>query len=220
MGTHNFCFNFGFFNDFFAANPGIKKCDVMKEMGMSDYYTLRRWFDGETMIPLHQLMKFCNLYSVPVTAFFFDEHADDESVFSPVFEGAMTEPLKGWPKKKNTVGIKTGDSRTAVHYFSNLPSYCRTATRTDSIAEGQTMRGAMVREAPARRLSTTATDTVAVAQQEARLSHNERMKYLDIIDKLSKRITEMSQYASADKHQVINQYGHHGMVSDNMSDNE
>ena len=79
--SHNFCYNYSFLSDWMKANPHIKRMDLLNTLEMCDYGTLAKWLNGVTMMPLTQIMKFCNRYNVPITAFFYDELADDNSVF-------------------------------------------------------------------------------------------------------------------------------------------
>lgn len=213
MITHNYCYNFSFFTDFFAANPGIKKYDVLSEMGMKDYNTLKRWFDGVTMMPLHQLMKFCNLYSVPITAFFLDENATADALVPAVPVGTSIEPVDGWKALKAGAGVKIGPSHTEVHYCSNLPVYCKSDA---DIA-------AMITSSPITQNPTSITQNPTPITQNPKpitppsspLAHEERMRYLDIIEKLSNQVAQLSQsLASSEKKQIINRHEHYTMVGE------
>jgi len=66
MKEHNIVYNYGFLADWMKANPSIKRNEILSSMEMSDYNTLRNWVDGATMLPLTQLMKFCNRFNVRV----------------------------------------------------------------------------------------------------------------------------------------------------------
>lgn len=226
MITHNYCYNFSFFADFFAANPGIKKYDVLREMGMKDYSTLQRWMDGVTLMPLHQLMKFCNLYSVPITAMFLDENAEASSLVPAVPDGARIEPVGGWKDIKKGAGIKIGPSRVDVHYCSNLPAYCKTDADITAMTAGGT--GPAVSSPTVSPVQTVASSPTAPQKQtvvssptpppeprERGLAHAERMRYLDIIEKLSSQVAQLSQaLATSEKKQIINRHEHYTMVGE------
>lgn len=193
MNTHNFCYNFGFLADWFRANPKMKKYDVLHEMGMSDYKTLQNWIEGVTIMPTTQIMRFCNLYNVPITAFFFDEEATEQSVFSPIHDGAAIEPTGGWKESVRRVGIKVGDPRTKVHNISVLPHYCKDGCITSDSTSPRTKTNPQARQND--------------------ISQQERMRYLEIIDRLTQRITELSQNHD-EKKQVINRYEHYGIAAE------
>lgn len=218
MITHNYCYNFGFFRDFFAANPGIKKYDVMHEMGMSDYATIKRWFSGESMMPLHQLMKFCNLYSVPITAVFLDENADGNGTVPPVHSVADTEPQGGWKELKRGAGVKIGPSRTDVHYCSNLPSYCKTDEELRGMVHAECSHHAAPRQraaTPHPEVQSEVSPTPSPSTpKDSGMSYEERMRYLDIIERQSKQIAQLAQSMANDKKQVINRYEHYGVVGE------
>jgi hypothetical protein len=194
MNTHNFCYNFGFLADWFRANPKIKKYDVLHEMGMSDYKTLQNWIDGVTIMPTTQIMRFCNLYNVPITAFFFDENAEEDSVFSPIHAGATIEPVGGWKETTRRAGIKVCDPRTNIHNVSELPPYCK---------DGMITYNGDVTPHPTQVQTAKTND----------MGYQERMHYLDIIDRLTQRITELSQPRD-EKKQIINRYEHYGMAAE------
>ena len=97
--SHNFCYNYSFLSDWMKANPHIKRMDLLNTLEMCDYGTLAKWLNGVTMMPLTQIMKFCNRYDVPITAFFYDELADDNSVFSPSIHTTLSPHcIHRWPE--------------------------------------------------------------------------------------------------------------------------
>lgn len=173
--AHNYVYNYGFLADWMKANPGIKRGDILQGMDMSDYGTLAKWTSGETMMPLAQMMKFCNAFSVPVTAFFMDENADDGSSVAPILPDAQIEPAGGWPDSSRKAGIKVCDPRTTTHQPSKLPEYVRTAS-TEQPAKGEALK---VHETPG-------TEGEVIPQ-------NERLRYLDMIEKLNDRVMKLSE---------------------------
>ena len=138
--SHNFCYNYSFLSDWMKVNPHIKRMDLLNTLEMCDYGTLAKWLNGVTMMPLTQIMKFCNRYNVPITAFFYDELADDNSVFSPLHIDAMIEPANGWPDSNRKAGIKVCDPRSTEHIVSNLPKYVRLAANIQSKKEDTTQQ--------------------------------------------------------------------------------
>lgn len=172
MKDYNFVYNYGFLVDWFDANPSIKRYEVLKNLGMTDYRTLQNWIEGLTMMPLTQMMKFCNLYNVPITSFFFSEGADDQSVFAPITANAKIEPLGGWKSNEKRAGIKMGDPRCEEHISSNLPSYIRSVTTLSAINN---------------------------EHSEKTLEEDERIRYLTIIENLSNHIVELSRNKTRSK---------------------
>ena len=154
------------------ANPHIKRMDLLNNLEMCDYGTLAKWLNGVTMMPLTQMMKFCNRYSVPITAFFYDELADDNSVFSPLNIDAMIEPAKGWPDSNRKAGIKVCDPRSAEHIDSNLPKYVRLASNRQSKKE----------ESNSSLMSNISSSDMNI---------EERNKFLDVIKKQNDIIIEL-----------------------------
>lgn len=172
--SHNFCYNYSFLSDWMKANPHIKRMDLLNTLEMCDYGTLAKWLNGVTMMPLTQIMKFCNRYNVPITAFFYDELADDKSVFSPLHIDAMIEPANGWPDSNRKAGIKVCDPRSSEHIVSNLPKYVRLANNIQSKKE----------------------DTNSFIIDKAcsdEMNIDERSKFLDIIKKQNDIIMKLMQ---------------------------
>ncbi len=166
MKEHNIVYNYGFLTDWMQANPSIKRNEILLSMEMSDYNTLRNWVDGVTMLPLTQLMKFCNRFNVPITAFFLDEKADDTSIMAPIAPDSMIEPAGGWPDSSRKAGIKVCDPRSNVHMITNMPDYIKERKTTDICEQNL---------------------------DNSEIPENERMRYLDIIEKLNDRLMALSE---------------------------
>lgn len=166
MKEHNIVYNYGFLADWMQANPSIRRNEILQSMEMCDYNTLRNWVEGATMLPLTQLMKFCNRFNVPITAFFLDEKADDTSVIAPITPSSMIEPAGGWPDSSRKAGIKVCDPRSNVHMITAMPDYIRTSKPYD-ISEQNA--------------------------EDSSISEKERMRYLDIIEKLNDRVMALSE---------------------------
>ena len=166
MKEHNIVYNYGFLTDWMKANPSIKRNEILQSMEMSDYNTLRNWVEGATMLPLTQLMKFCNRFNVPITAFFLDEKADETSIIVPITPNSMIEPAGGWPDSSRKAGIKVCDPRSNIHMITAMPEYIRTK-RTNDVCE-----------------QTTENDSV---------SEKERMRYLDLIEKLNGQVLDLTR---------------------------
>ena len=167
MKEHNIVYNYGFLADWMRANPSIKRNEILQSMEMSDYNTLRNWVDGVTMLPLTQLMKFCNRFNVPITAFFLDEKADDTSIIAPITPGSMIEPAGGWPDSSRKAGIKVCDPRSNIHMITNMPNYIKMEEHS-GICEQK-------------------SDIISSIPEK------ERMRYLDIIEKLNDRLMALSE---------------------------
>lgn len=167
MKEHNIVYNYEFLADWMQANPSIKRNEILRSMEMSDYNTLRKWVDGATMLPLTQLMKFCNRFNVPITAFFLDEKADDTSIIAPITPSSMIEPAGGWPDPSRKAGIKVCDPRSNIHMITNMPDYIK-------------------KENPSG-ISEQASDDVSSVPEK------ERMRYIDIIEKLNDRLMALSE---------------------------
>ncbi len=174
MNEHNYVYNYGFLEDWMKANPRINRSELLKSIGMQDYGTLSKWFDGKTMIPLGQMMKFCNRWNVPITAFFLDEMANGTSAVAPISSEMKIKPLGGWPQDDRKAGKKVQDPRTTEHESSALPDYIPTNVNKNYTKGGENSNGC--------------ENTTLNA-----LSQNERSQYISAINNLTERIAEMSR---------------------------
>lgn len=214
MKNHNFCYNYGFLADWLKANPEIKRYGLLDMLDMSYYKTLQNWMDGVTMMPLTQMMKFCNLFNVPITAFFLDDYADEESVFNAPNAESMTEPAGGWKESDRTAGIKSGDPRTERHQMSQLPAYCKSGHVSNNAGKADR------EDAPATAQQEFAPlDAKALLDLEHKHS-DERQRLLDMIENLQKQnaaLLQMLGGAPARPYQVVEEYEpdtHYGMVAE------
>lgn len=174
MKSHNFVYNYGFLADWRKANPTVKRNELLQCFDMGDYATLAKWIKGETMMPLGQMLRFCNQYSVPI-AFFFDEKATKGDLLAPITINSFIEPSGGWPNTGRKAGMKVYDPRTTMHYPSNLPPYVPTV-------QNATKENNNEGDNPAKQQ--TAQDC---------LTSEERMEYLRTINKLNDRVLELVQ---------------------------
>lgn len=172
MKVYNFVYNYGFLADWMKANADIKRGELLRSLDMSDYGTLGKWIDGATMMPMVQMLKFCNRWCVPVSAFFLDGKAEDGDVYAPITPESNIEPAGGWPDASRKAGIKICDPRTNIHMPSRLPEYIHHAELTTP--------------------PPVKPETKEDAPQQQGVSDMERIRYLDIIEKLNDRVLELS----------------------------
>lgn len=173
MKLYNFVYNYGFLSDWMKANPEIKRGEILRSIDMTDYGTLGKWIDGVTMMPMAQMMKFCNRWCVPVSAFFLNEKAEPGDVYAPITSESNIEPAGGWPDASRKAGIKICDPRTHIHMPSRLPEY--------------------IHQAESSKNTTTLTEKKNNTPQSQSSKEIERMRYLDIIEKLNDRVLSLSQ---------------------------
>lgn len=122
---YNFCYNFSFLNDWLKMNPEFKRTVVCDQTGITFYRTFQGWVKGKTMMPLQQMLHFCNTFNVPITAFFLKEDAGSESMFAPITDERQIEPTNGWNQGSSKSNTPSRDPRTDVHFDSVLPDYCK-----------------------------------------------------------------------------------------------
>ena len=201
---YNFCYNFSFLNDWLKMNPKFKRTVVCDQTGITFYRTFQGWVKGKTMMPLQQMLHFCNTFNVPITAFFLKEDAGSESMFAPITDERQIEPTNGWNQGSSKSNTPSRDPRTDVHFDSVLPDYCKhdgwwydsllgmnesTYVSADNAINGcdDTMGiSGLMEEAvlsPAQIINSGKMKSLSI--------HQERMKSLDIIQKQSDIISRL-----------------------------
>ena len=182
--THNYSYNFGFLTQWFEANPHITRRQVLEALHINDYNTLRNWTEGKFSMPLQQILRFCNAFSVPLECFFFD-HDVIASVNPPApTANSMTEPAGGYKDKAR--GNNT-PVNPLVDYAqeSNLP-YNKRTNEEDAITETEKI--------PVQQQTMQITDgTINMILQMQQISSDERQSYMRTIEKQNDIIKSLTE---------------------------
>lgn len=76
-------YNYGFFDEWIKENPQIKKNVLQKALGVKADSGIRKWIDRQRPMPVVSMLRFCNSFNVPLSAFFRDADADTYTTTIP-----------------------------------------------------------------------------------------------------------------------------------------
>lgn len=89
-------YNFSFLAQWMEANRGIPKGAIQQAIGARSNNGFKSWMRGEGPMPIISMLRFCNTFQIPVTAFFRDNEADGTEVFRKPDGREQLEPMGGF----------------------------------------------------------------------------------------------------------------------------
>ena len=91
-------FNFGFLSQWLEANPDIQKGSILYALGTKANNSFKAWAKGEGAMPIITILRFCNSFQIPISAFIKDLDAGKEDFTIPALpsENDMMEPVGGF----------------------------------------------------------------------------------------------------------------------------
>lgn len=123
-------YNYGFLQQWLDANKHIPRGVINEAFATSSNNRIKAWARGESTMPVLSILRFCNSFQVPLSAFFRNEDAekDNDHAPMPANTGDKIAPQGGYAK--NTVERKRGERKavdpTAVTVTaSTIPGYDR-----------------------------------------------------------------------------------------------
>lgn len=72
-------YNYSFFRRWLEANKNIKYKTILSALGSMSNSSLERWRIGDAPIPIINLLRFCNAFDVPLSAFIRDCENEGET---------------------------------------------------------------------------------------------------------------------------------------------
>ncbi len=69
-------YNFSFLAQWMEANRNIPKGAIQQAIGARSNNGLKSWIRGEGPMPIISMLRFCNTFQIPISAFFRDNDAD------------------------------------------------------------------------------------------------------------------------------------------------
>ena len=91
-------FNFGFLSQWLEANHDIQKGSILYALGTKANNSFKAWAQGEGAMPIITILRFCNSFQIPISAFIKDLDAGKEDFTIPALpsENDMMEPVGGF----------------------------------------------------------------------------------------------------------------------------
>ena len=178
-------YNFSFLNEWLKANPEIPKGEILQAIGSKANNRFKAWVRCEGPMPVISMLRLCNAYQIPLSAFFRDADAGADGAVVPgmPMPDDILEPAQGYAE--NTDDRQHGE-RSMLNPLS--------VKVTPSVVPGVTARPIKVddtQEPP------TAVDNVSEANLAAIIKmEKEHMaqhrRLLDIIAEQQKQIADLA----------------------------
>lgn len=91
-------YNFSFLNEWLKANPEIPKGEILQALGAKSNNRFKAWVRCEGPMPVISMLRLCNAYQIPLSAFFRDADAGTDGAIVPgmPMPDDILEPAQGY----------------------------------------------------------------------------------------------------------------------------
>ena len=91
-------YNFSFLNEWLEANPEIPKGEILQAIGSKANNRFKAWVRCEGPMPVISMLRLCNAYQIPLSAFFRDADAGTNGAVVPgmPMPNDILEPAQGY----------------------------------------------------------------------------------------------------------------------------
>ena len=219
-------YNYSFLNKWMEANGKITNREIMKAMGTTSNACLDSWIRMKSPLPTIALLRFCNAFHVPLSAFIVDadngklgsEGCCGEGYVCPGIDDQF-EPDGGYldndeKRKKGTRALRNPLDVDRVE--SVVPGLTSIGNAGNGGANG--LRFGRKEEAAAAPMNAASpppiTEPVTTAEPDISLSTLNRM--LDIIAEQQKQIGEQQKLINELTHRLESHQHGYGMVAEDI----
>ena len=108
-------YNFSFLSQWLESNPKIPKGEILQALGAKSNNRFKAWVRCEGPMPVLSMLRLCNAYQIPLSAFFRDADAGADGCFGQldlpdVFLGHINFRIRDAP---GGLTLPDGDIRVA-----------------------------------------------------------------------------------------------------------
>ena len=224
-------YNYSFLNKWMEANKKITNREIMKAMGTTSNACLDSWIRMKSPLPTIALLRFCNAFHVPLSAFIVDadkgkqesEGCCEEGYVCPGIDDQF-EPDGGYldndeKRKKGTRALRNPLDVERVE--SVVPGWTSVGNAGNGGAKEHKTKDEK-NEAAAAPMNAASpppiTEPVTTAEPDISLSTLNRM--LDIIAEQQKQIGEQQKLINELTHRLDSQQPGYGMAAEEIHRNE
>ena len=178
-------YNCSFLNEWLKANPEIPKGEILQAIGSKANNRFKAWVRCEGPMPVISMLRLCNAYQIPLSAFFRDADAGTDGAVVPGMPTPddILEPVQGYA---DNMDDRQQGERSILNPLS--------VKVTPSVVPGVTARSITMddtQEPPATVDNISDTNLAAIIKLE-----NEHMalqrRLLDIIAEQQKQIADLA----------------------------
>nr|DAO96426.1 MAG TPA: repressor protein [Caudoviricetes sp.] len=223
-------YNYSFLDKWMEANRKITNKQIMKAMGTTSNACLDSWIKMKSPLPTIALLRFCNAFHVPLSAFIVDADAqtgeNDEGI-EHVLPGIddQFEPDGGYidNDEKRKLGTRVLRNPLDVERVKSVvPGWTSDGIAGDGGAKGHKQKGEYKREAAPAPMNETAPTPIAEPAPDADpgISMATLNRMLDIIAEQQKQIGDQQKLISELTHRLNIQQNGLGMVAEDIHHRE
>ena len=91
-------YNFSFLNEWLKVNPEIPKGEILQSLGAKSNNRFKAWVRCEGPMPVISMLRLCNAFQIPLSAFFRDADAGTDGAVVPgmPMPDDILEPAQGY----------------------------------------------------------------------------------------------------------------------------
>ncbi len=91
-------YNFSFLNEWLKVNPEIPKGEILQALGAKSNNRFKAWVRCEGPMPVISMLRLCNAFQIPLSAFFRDSDAGTDGAVVPGMPtpNDILEPAQGY----------------------------------------------------------------------------------------------------------------------------
>ena len=218
-------YNYSFLNKWMEANGDITNKQIMKAMGTTSNACLDTWIRMKSPLPTNALLRFCNAFHVPLSAFIVNADAkpqgdDDCYEMEYVRPGVndQFEPDGGYignevKRQNGTRALR--DPLDVDRIKSVVPGWTSNEIAGDGVASGHRCGKKKESEAAA-----PAPIAKPVPNADPGISMDTLNRMLDIIAEQQKQIGDQQKLINELTHRLNAQQGGFGMVAEDIHQRE
>ena len=178
-------YNFSFLNEWLKANPEIPKGEILQAIGSKANNRFKAWVRCEGPMPVISMLRLCNAYQIPLSAFFRDADAGTDGAVVPgmPMPDDILEPAQGYA---DNMDDRQQGARSLLNPLS--------VKVTPSIVPGVTTRPIKLdetQEPPAAVDNISDANLAAIIKMEKEHMAQQR-RLLDIIAEQQKQIADLT----------------------------
>lgn len=178
-------YNFSFLNEWLKANPEIPKGEILQAIGSKANNRFKAWVRCEGPMPVISMLRLCNAYQIPLSAFFRDADAGSDGAVVPgmPMPDDILEPAQGYA---DNMDDRQQGARSLLNPLN--------VKVTPSVVPGVTARSIKVddtQEPPATVDNVSDANLAAIIKMEKEHMAQQR-RLLDIIAEQQKQIADLA----------------------------
>lgn len=227
-------YNYSFLDKWMEANGKITNREIMKAMGTTSNACLDSWIRMKSPLPTIAMLRFCNAFHVPLSAFIVDADKDQQGSEGCCEEGYVCpgiddqfEPDGGYldndeRRKKGTRALRNPldveRMESVVPGWTSVGNAGNGGAKEVSLGHKEEHRGKAAAAPMNGAASPPIMEPVTTAEPDISLKTLNRM--LDIIAEQQKQIGEQQKLISELTHRLESKQSGYGMVAEEIHRNE